>query len=64
MFLPETGGRSSVVVFCLQGHRVPGHGVFHSEEKIQPGYLPARLPPLHHVHALVDRHQVGGRRTV
>lgn len=59
-----TGGRRSVVVFRLKGHRVSGHGVFHPEEEVQPGHLPARLPPLHHVHAVVDRHQMGGRGTV
>lgn len=52
------------MVFHLKGHRVSGHGVFYPEEKIQPGDFPARLPPLHHVHAVVDRHQMGGRRTV
>lgn len=53
-----------MVVLHLQGHRVSGHGVFHPEEEIQPGDFPPCLPPLHHVHALVDRHQMGGRRAV
>ena len=62
--VPEAGSRGTVVVFYLQGHRVPGHSVFHSEEEVQPGQLPPRLPPLHHVHPLVDRDQVGRRGTV
>lgn len=64
LFMSEAGGRSSVVVFHLQGHWVSGHSVFHLEEEVQSGYLPARVPPLHHVHAVVDRHQMGGWRTV
>lgn len=54
----------SLVVLHLQRSGVPGHSLFHPEEEIQPGQLPSRLPPLHHVHPLVDWHQVGPWRTM
>lgn len=49
----------SLVVLHFQRSRVPGYSLFHPEEEVQPGQLPPRLPSLHHVHPLVDRHQVG-----
>lgn len=49
----------SLVVLHLQRSGVPGHSLFHPEEEIHPGQLPPRLPSLHHVHPLVDRHQMG-----
>lgn len=54
----------SLVVLHLQRRGVPGYSLFHPQEEVQPGQLPPRLPPLHHVHPLVDRHQMGPRWTV
>lgn len=54
----------SLVVLHFQRSRIPGYSLFHPEEEIQPGQLPPCLPPLHHVHPLVDWHQVGPRWTM
>lgn len=54
----------SLVVLHLQGSGVPGHSLFHPEEEVQPGQLPPRLPSLHHVHPLVDWHQMGPWRAM
>ena len=53
-----------LVVLRVEAGRVCGHGHLHSAQEERPAVVPARVPPRHHVPHLVDRRQVGGRRTV
>jgi len=55
---------SVVVVLLLQVCRDDGHGVLRAAQEAEPGVVPARVPPRHHVPHLVDGRQVGRRRTV
>ena len=64
LFLTSSDSVCSLVVLHLQRSRIPGHSVFHPEEEVHPGQLPPRLPSLHHVHPLVDRHEMGPRWTM
>lgn len=59
---PFTDSWRPVVVFCIERRWVFGHSVFYPEEEKQPSLLPSRVPPLHHVHSVVDWNQVGGWR--
>lgn len=57
-----TDSQRSLVVLRLQAHRVLRYILLHPPEEGEPADLPARVPPLHNVLTVVDRHQVGPQR--
>ncbi|KAJ1521641.1 hypothetical protein ONE63_003288 [Megalurothrips usitatus] len=59
---PASAGQRRLGLLRVQDRRVPGHALLHPEEEGPPHLVPARVPPLERVHALVDRRQVGAGR--
>jgi len=51
----------SVVVLCLQAHRILRHILLHLTEERQPADIPTRIPPFHNVLIVVDRNQMGAQ---
>ena len=51
----------SLVVLCLQAHRILRHILLHLTEEREPADISTRIPPFHNVLIVVDRHQMGAQ---